>query len=603
YNPGHLFGMISAINPFVVDEVSVYKGVFDPSYDNRVGGVIDLSLQDSLPTKWSGGVGSTLSEVHTHLRVPIVRDKIGLTLAGRYTLSPLFTTPTLRAYTTKVFQGTRVTDEDLIEQKDEALLYDDWNAKLSLRPTDKLLLKASLFDSRNYYFNSTDIFEDDEGGEEEEVLVDEIASNMNARTIAARYQWSDKWQTELSWARSAYDSRFFYSLEGGSGDNVFDSETFNTITENKWSAMQYWQANQMWKIELGYQQTYSSVSFSSMGMDQYSGQYEDIINANNIFLSPLAAIRYQKANWKMDMGMRVTYDYEEQDWHFSPRINTQYAINQHIKLNASAGVFQQFISQLVSFQNNEIGQDNNIWILNRQEDSDVQIGRKLSLGLVYQQKGWLFNTELFYQKNDNLDTRTNNLQRTFEVSEYISGSSTARGMDILVKKEWRAYQLWMAYSLQQVDYLFEDLVAETFPASNDQRHRFNFVNSWQWRQWRVSGVYHYRTGLPFSQPTNVGTGIDEEGEVFNFLEYATLNTNRLPAYHRLDIGLHYHLSMHRCRLETSLSLLNVLGRENLFRREYFINSQEDRALGEALFSQVDKTLLARTPQLLVRMYW
>ena len=38
YEPGHLFGMISAVNPFVVHQMKVYKGVFEPKYDNVVGG-------------------------------------------------------------------------------------------------------------------------------------------------------------------------------------------------------------------------------------------------------------------------------------------------------------------------------------------------------------------------------------------------------------------------------------------------------------------------------------------------------------------------------------------------------------------------------------
>jgi len=48
YQSGHLFGMISALNPFVIDNVNINKGSYDPRYDNRVGGVIDISLTDSI---------------------------------------------------------------------------------------------------------------------------------------------------------------------------------------------------------------------------------------------------------------------------------------------------------------------------------------------------------------------------------------------------------------------------------------------------------------------------------------------------------------------------------------------------------------------------
>jgi len=44
YDAGHFFGMISSINPFPVEKISIYKGVFDPKYENRIGGIIDISL-------------------------------------------------------------------------------------------------------------------------------------------------------------------------------------------------------------------------------------------------------------------------------------------------------------------------------------------------------------------------------------------------------------------------------------------------------------------------------------------------------------------------------------------------------------------------------
>ena len=83
YEPGHFFGMISAINPFVVENVKVYKGVFDPSYDDRVGGVVDISLNDSISTEFKAGLGTTLTEAHAFIDLPIQPQKLSLLLSGR----------------------------------------------------------------------------------------------------------------------------------------------------------------------------------------------------------------------------------------------------------------------------------------------------------------------------------------------------------------------------------------------------------------------------------------------------------------------------------------------------------------------------------------
>ena len=107
YDPGHVFGSISAINPFVVEEVQVFKGVFDPQYDNRVGGIVDLSLNDSIANRFEGGIGTTFSEAHAYLEVPIIPDKLSYLLAGRKTINGIIESPTLTSFTSKIFQNSK----------------------------------------------------------------------------------------------------------------------------------------------------------------------------------------------------------------------------------------------------------------------------------------------------------------------------------------------------------------------------------------------------------------------------------------------------------------------------------------------------------------
>ena len=107
YDPGHFFGMISAVNPFVVEDVKIFKGVFDPKYDNRVGGIIDMSLSDSVAQNFRGGVGTTFSEAHAFLEVPIVKNRLSILASGRKTLNGIWQTPTLSKYSVKVFQESK----------------------------------------------------------------------------------------------------------------------------------------------------------------------------------------------------------------------------------------------------------------------------------------------------------------------------------------------------------------------------------------------------------------------------------------------------------------------------------------------------------------
>ena len=155
YDPGHLFGMVSAINPYVVKEVKVFKGAFDPRYDSRIGGIVDLSLSNTIDNQFHGGIGSNLTEAHTYIQAPIVKNKLSVLLSGRNSINKFYNSPTLQSYSTKVFQGSKVEDqkEDVAEgdvDANQQLDFYDINAKVIFQPTDKLTLKASWVKNTKY---------------------------------------------------------------------------------------------------------------------------------------------------------------------------------------------------------------------------------------------------------------------------------------------------------------------------------------------------------------------------------------------------------------------------------------------------------------------
>lgn len=48
YHSAHYFGMISAFNPYIIDEAEVFRGGFSSDYGGRISGVIDLKSKDIL---------------------------------------------------------------------------------------------------------------------------------------------------------------------------------------------------------------------------------------------------------------------------------------------------------------------------------------------------------------------------------------------------------------------------------------------------------------------------------------------------------------------------------------------------------------------------
>ena len=607
YNPGHIFGMISAINPFVVEQVKVFKGVFDPQYDNRVGGIVDLSLSDSVAYKFQGGLGTTLSEAHTYFNVPLISNKLSCLIAGRKTINGLWESPTLTSYSSKIFQNSKIEEQKAdVSQGNltarQRLDYYDYNSKLLFQPLPAVRLSASWFGSHNDFNYQAELIEDQLGS------TDKLFFNAGAFSSSLEIDFLKKGRTTLSYTSSTYENNYEVSFfETESEENFQHNEIFNSIKDHTFSITNSWQFNPSLGIQFGYNRNKKSVNFDYLIQNEEEPNYEDFNFSEGDFNHLYASFNYSRQKLELNGGLRATHFTQINDWAWSPRINAQYAINKFLKVKLAAGIFQQYISQLKEFGENELGVNNQAWILNDFEGEDPYIeARKISAGFIYYQKGWLIDVEAYYNKNEGLSTLNPLFQTSITLAEdYSSGSATSKGVDILLKKRIQQYTAWINYSLNTSSFLFPEIAATSFPASNDQRHSLSFINNWRYKNWVFSLSYQYRSGLPFSTPTDIGQFLEEDtNESHSFLRYEELNRQRLPDYSRVDIGVNYHPKIPSLPFQTevNISVLNLLNKNNLYSRDFYLaDLDEDEDMLQ--WFDIEKRLLKRTPLISVRLYW
>ncbi|MEM6339199.1 MAG: hypothetical protein AAF673_04675, partial [Pseudomonadota bacterium] len=97
---------------------------------------------------------------------------------------------------------------------------------------------------------------------------------------------------------------------------------------------------------------------------------------------------------------------------------------------------------------------------------------------------------------------------------------------------------------------------------------------------------------------------EEANESYYSLEFDRLHNKRLPDYYRLDWSLAYRhaFAAPKFTFEAAFSIQNLLNHENIFSRNFFLDLNEDVMIEPEIFS-VDRLLLRRTPQVLVRVWW
>ena len=87
YNPSHLFGIFSAFNPDIVNDIELYKSSIPASYGGRVSSVLDVQSKDGNMEKWQGSAGIGLLTSRLHVEGPLSKGKTSIIAGARTTYS------------------------------------------------------------------------------------------------------------------------------------------------------------------------------------------------------------------------------------------------------------------------------------------------------------------------------------------------------------------------------------------------------------------------------------------------------------------------------------------------------------------------------------
>lgn len=158
--------------------------------------------------------------------------------------------------------------------------------------------------------------------------------------------------------------------------------------------------------------------------------------------------------------------------------------------------------------------------------------------------------------------------------DFIVETGQAYGADLQLKYEKGKLYLWGVYSYTYVDRF--DGFQEYNPVW-DRRHNVNLVASYafaKYDSWKVNVRWNFGSGFPFTQTQGYYGSVPFNGNVnTNYLTsnadlaviFGPLNQGRLPAYHRMDVGVTkiWKLDEHK-QIDLDLSVTNAYDRQNIF---------------------------------------
>ena len=564
YNVSHLGGLFSTFNVAATDHTKFYKAGFPAQYGGRLSSVTDIKLRESDFEEYHGEASIGLLSGNVFVTGPIVEDYLAFSVGIRRSWSELITIPALAI----------INHSKKKEGRKEIFGYSfmDVNAKLDYRFADELTGYTHFYSGNDAVKKGEKKFSlPGEDPYEEEKVLRLRWGNMGAATGLA-FHPNDILLMSLDGYYSHYGSRLKLSNDEQAADGSMYSKKNNENGIDDMGA----------SIE-------SDFSFGDALVMKFGGDYvhhkyrpEEVVIENSVqnggYLSP-AATPDVKANelalWTdntlslgdwlgASLGVRWNSWSSGDTRHTSlePRASLRLTIPDAISLKGSYARNHQYVQQV---SNSYINMPTDPWLpigakFDPLESDQVSAGIYGNLA-----EGCYFSVEGYYKWMRNLleykEEAPAMSSHTSWDEKLTAGKGWAYGMDVSLNKETGRLTGSISYGLMWNYRQFDELNGgEYFPAKYDNRHKLNITGRYNISdEVAFDFAWTYMTGnrvtvaLQNFQSMGIGTTGDHDEVHTGFTQdvapminsgapwgadyFHARNNVRLPAYHRLDLGI------------------------------------------------------------------
>lgn len=561
YNASHLLGLYSVFNPGVIKNVSLYKGSYPSAYGGRASSMIRIGLNDGIPEKieMEGSIGLISSRLN--IATPLFNKKASLLLGGRFTyiesLLPLF----------KTFHiNNNYLDKNRYN-------FNDFNVRFETRLSTNNKLIINGYSGVDHY----QLVHSSIG----------MTNEMNWGNRAATIKFIHFFNTQCSWSNIVGITSYFFNLNASYQqysvklkseltDPFFRSDVLFALPKHL--------------VNVGIETTLHLITPESTDLNvdksifrsnlKYSsGEVSLYLNDTYELSSDISLVGGLRATTYAHLGpydrfLRDAQGIMIDSTHFGtnrnikiyrglePRISINYKQSDKASYKASLSRNYQFI-HLISVGTVSLPTD--IWfpstLLVKPEFTD-----QVTLGYFrnFNKNSYESSFEVYFKRLSNIIEFKNSLITKYRYNEFeesiTHGTGYSYGAEWYVRKNSGDFTGWLSYTLAWSIRKFNDLNnGEYFFGKYDRRHDLALTLQYQInKHWSLSSVLIYSTGNAMTLPAG---RYMIQGSIIN--EYTSVNSFRMPAYHRLDLSATYTQRVNN-KYESSwnFSIFNAYNRSN-----------------------------------------
>ncbi len=577
YSISHMGGMFSVFNNDAIKNVEIYKGNMPPQYGGRLASVVDIRMKEGNLKEFEGtGSIGTISSKLT-LEGPIVKDKGSFMVSGRRTYIDLFT------------KGLGIISDSIPEVP---YYFYDLNVKANYAINSNNRIYVSGYFGR-------DNLDLDAGGN--------AKIGMNWGNYTGTLRWNsmitNKLFSNITFIASHYDYKIKQQLSLGRDDKEFVFSWDAALKDYTVKADFGYYLNSDNTIKFGLNSTFHDFNIGRVNGKSDSTDFNFSIPkvhslehafyvGNDQKLSSKISLSYGiRFSVFQNIGKATVYNlddnYEVIDTSyyksgeiyntyadgFEPRIGFTYVLSDKNSIKLGYARSRQYMQ---TASNSISGTPLDVWIPSS-EQIKPQISDQYSIGYFH---NFFDNTiqasvEVYYKdmKNqvDFKDFADPVLNSKIE-SELRFGIARAYGIEFLLQKQEGKISGWLSYTYSRSERKIKDIQEKNwFLSPYDTPHDVSLVLTYDiTERLSISTNWVYQTGKPFTAPEARVTfpviatnNPDDEGLVLPY--YGGRNNDRLPNYHRMDLGVQFKSKKRENRNVRgvwSLSVYNVYRRAN-----------------------------------------
>jgi len=580
YQSGHFFGLISAFNPYLTQNVTVSKNGTSSMYGDGISSIIDMRSSNTLSKEFSGGAGFNLINADAYAKIPL-GEKTELQLSARRSLTDLVITPTYDQYFKRIFQDTDLTNNqnsDNTISKNERFYFYDITTKFLYDISNKDKLRFNFLN----VFNNLNYEEQSNVNDVTEVL----DSKLTQRNTALSIDYSRTWNTRLNSSSQIYFSN--YNLGATNFDAINNQRLIqeNEVYDNglKLHFNYILNSDLLWKG--GYQ--FSEVGISNLedvNNPIFRSYIKEVIRTHAIFNE----LKYASNYTTIKLGLRANYIDKFSKYLIEPRLSFSQRFLDYFRLELLGEVKSQTTSQIIDLQNDFLGVEKRRWVLSNNSTIPILKSKQISTGIHFNRNHLLLSVEAYLKDVDGITTRSQGFQNQYQFINAI-GNYRVKGIDFLINKQFETVSAWLSYSYSENNYHFKDLnFGQSFPNNVDIRHAFTFAGTYSIDKLKFAFGLNWRTGKPFTKPDN------DTPLLNNSINYQAPNSSHLDDYLRADFSSTYTFKIgNNTDAVAGLSLWNVLNKSNIINTYYILN--EDNTI-----NKIENLSLGMTPNFSFRL--